>query len=213
MRIVANAASNTPRMLPGDNLRESLWFRAIRLMADHAEFGRVGQNRLLAGEVRRMLAERPMAGFTSDIDVRALTFGGDDIVVARSACGAARKYWSPGSDFIQRAGAIVPVFAEVPGHEGLADRQKCEYEGRRDQCEPDQVLRAFEYLPHALCHKASAPPFAARGVGRTLSAAKRCLRKGFGGVLSFIAMSISLRPFAMFCVKLRRFADCKGGKA
>lgn len=159
MGIVANTARCIPGVLARDNLRERFRFGGIRLVAGHAEFCGVGKDGLLAGEVLRMASKRPMAGFTSDIGMRAFALRGSDVDMTGSAGFSAGENGSAGGDFIERAGAVVSVLAEILGNQGMANRQESQHENNCDTRQPDQVCRTFENLPHAGGESASAPPF------------------------------------------------------
>ena len=113
MGIVANAASGIPGVLARDDLRERFRFGGIRLVASHAELCGVGKHWFLTGEVLRVASERTMAGFASDIGMRTFAFRGDDVVVAGSAGLVAGKDGSASGDFIEGAGAVMSILAEL----------------------------------------------------------------------------------------------------
>ena len=132
MGIVANAASGIPGVLARDDLRERFRFGGVRLVANHAELCGVGKDGFLTGEVLRVASERPMAGFASDIGMRTFAFCRDDVVVAGSAGLAAGEDGSPGGDFIEGAGAVMSILAELRGNEGMANREESQHENNRD---------------------------------------------------------------------------------
>ena len=101
-------------------------------MACHAEFCGVWKDGLLAGEVLRVASERPVAGFASDISVRAFAFRGGDVVVAGGAGLTAGKDRSTGGDFIEGTGAVMSVLAELSGNESVADCEESQDENHRD---------------------------------------------------------------------------------
>ena len=70
-------------------------------MAGHAKSCGVGKYWFLAGEVLRVASKWTVAGFASDIDMRAFAFRGYDLVMARSAGLAAGENGSKGGDFVQ----------------------------------------------------------------------------------------------------------------
>jgi hypothetical protein len=126
--IVANAARGIPGVLARDDLRECFGFGAVRFMADDAEFGGIGENRLLAGEILRVTPERTVAGFASHIGVRTFALGGDDVIVAGGAGLAAGEDGSAGSDFIESGGAKMAVLPEVFGYQLVANDEESQYE-------------------------------------------------------------------------------------
>jgi len=94
-------------------------------------------------------SERPMAGFASDIGVRTFAFCCDDVVVAGSAGLAAGEDGSPGGDFIERAGAVMSILAELRGNQGMANREENQHDNNRYARQPDQMFRALKDSPHA----------------------------------------------------------------
>ncbi len=130
-------------------------------MANHAELCGVGEDRFLTGEVLRVASERPMAGFASDIGMRTFAFCRDDVVVAGSSGLAAGEDGSPGGDFIQGAGAEMPILAELRGNQGMANREERQHDNNRYARQPDQMLPALKDAPHAAGKQANAPPFIA----------------------------------------------------
>ena len=161
MGVVANAASGIPGVLARDDLWESFRFGRVRLVANHAELCSVGEDGFLTGEVLRVASERPMAGFASDIGMRTFAFCRDDVVVAGSAGLPAREDGSPRGDFIEGAGAVMSILAELRGNEGMANREESQHNNNPDGGQPDQMFPALKDSPHAAGRQANAPPFVA----------------------------------------------------
>ena len=140
MRIVAGAAGRFPGVLARHNLREPFRFGGIRLVANRAELCGVGKDWFLTAEVLRMASERTVAGFASDIGVGTFAFRGDDVVVAGGAGLVASENGSARGDFIERAGAVMSVLAELSGNKNMPNRQKSQDENKGDDGQSNQVL-------------------------------------------------------------------------
>ena len=135
-------------MSPRDDLREKPGFGAIGFVADNAEFGRIRQDGFLAGEILSMAGQWPVAGFAPDIGMRALVLRHDDLIVAGRASLAPAENRGARRDFLHGGRPKVTVLAEVGRYQEMANDEEGHQCEKRDDSQPNQVLRAFEELPH-----------------------------------------------------------------
>lgn len=147
---MAGIAGKSVGVVGGNDLRETLGLGRVRLMAAHAEHGRIefgGRHR--AGIVG-VFGQRTVAGFAIYVRVLAISLLLEHVGMAGFAGFVAGEIDRPGCDFRERVAAIVSVFAETLRHQKASEDQKQEYAGSEHSCQPEKMSRISEGIHSAL---------------------------------------------------------------
>ena len=129
-------------------MRKALRLGWIRLMAPNAQRGYVRLPRLVPVRIVGVLCEGAMARLARHLCVLPLAALLGDVIVADRASGLARERDWPRPNLAEGCAAIMAVLLEGGGHDEIPNHQEGRDPERKDNHEPNQVLRLFQYVLH-----------------------------------------------------------------
>jgi hypothetical protein len=145
-------------VIGGNNLREGLGLRRIRLMAADAEYGRIEFFGGHGSRIVRVLCQRSVAGLAIHMRVLAILLFFQDVGMAAFASLVPREIHWPGRDFRQCVAPIVSILSETFWDQKPPENQEQEDARDEDSGQSKKMSRILEGIHSMFVGKESLRP-------------------------------------------------------